>query len=151
MGITEKDIEALFDAFLDETYEPYKIFNAGDPYDQTGIELYPASILKSTDPIAYQSFLNDWADRYGLEESDDSDNEDDEDDSDNEEDLELLDMHRHSDDEDDSDIPYDRVQTGADESDDSDDSDNECEGHESLSGDMMGVSDFCDGSCKRKN
>lgn len=144
MGITEKDIEALFDAFLDETYEPYTILNAGDPYDKIGIELYPASILKSTDPIAYRSFLNDWADRYGLEESDD---EDDEDDSDNEEDLELLDMHRHSD------IPYDKVQTGADEheTDESDESDNECEGHESLSGDMMGESTFCDGSCKRKN
>lgn len=29
-----------------------------------------------------------------------------------------------------------------------DESDNECEGHESLRGDMMGESIYCDGSCK---
>jgi hypothetical protein len=34
--------------------------------------------------------------------------------------------------------------------DDDDDDDNECEGHESLRGDMMGISVFCDGSCKTR-
>lgn len=76
MARSEKDIETAFDEFLDEGYKPYVILNPGDPYDRTGVTLYPSTILKNTDPVAYRSFLNDWADRYNVEESDEEDEED---------------------------------------------------------------------------
>lgn len=104
MAMTENEIKDAFDEFLNEQYKPYTVRNPGDPYDTTGVTMYPAEILKSTDPIAYRTFMSNWADRYGLEEEDEED-----------------------------------------------DSDNECEGHESLNGNTMGASVFCDGSCKTDN
>ncbi len=80
MARSEKDIKDAFDEFLDESYKPYNVLNPGDPYDRTGIMLYPSSILKNTDPIAYQSFLNDWADRYDMYEEDETDETDETDD-----------------------------------------------------------------------
>ena len=77
----EKVIEDAFDEFLNGSYKPVTILNPGDPYDQTGISLYPAEILKNTDPIAYRSFMNDWADRFNLDDEDETDTEDTEDES----------------------------------------------------------------------
>jgi len=77
MADREKLIEAAFDEFLDATYKPVIILNPGDPYDQTGVTMYPAEILKNTDPVAYRTFMNDWADRLNLDDEDDEDDEDD--------------------------------------------------------------------------
>lgn len=85
----EEYTEAEFNEYLDEVFPTYTI---------AGVTLYPSTILKATDPIAYRQAYLDMQDSY--------------------------------------------------EENDEDDSDDECEGHESLNGDMMGESVFCDGSCK---
>lgn len=51
--ITEGELQDMFDEYLTENYEPYEI---------AGVTLYPAVMLKRTDPIAYRTSLANYAD-----------------------------------------------------------------------------------------
>lgn len=56
---TEPELEAMFDEFLDEVYEPFKM---GE------LAYMPSDILKSCDPVAYRCMLNDYEDSLEGEE-----------------------------------------------------------------------------------
>jgi len=57
--IYEGDAEQMFDDYLDEVSEPYKMF---------GMTFYPSKILSECDPIAYDLGLSEFIDN--LVESD---------------------------------------------------------------------------------
>jgi hypothetical protein len=51
--ITEYDAEVMFDEYLDDAYEPVKLF---------GSTFYPSQILNKCDPIAYDIGLSEFID-----------------------------------------------------------------------------------------
>jgi hypothetical protein len=76
--IYEGDAEQMFDQYLDESHETYKV---------AGLTLYPSQILKDCDPIAYDLYLSDFIDHlaensgiyvYGLNDGDKPEDEDEE-------------------------------------------------------------------------